>query len=588
MSERPSVLRSIGSMWFAAVLLMMLLVAMACATVFEKEHGTERALVMFYRSRWFVALLALLCINVIAATVVRYPFSKRQIGFLITHVSILVLFAGALMTRERGIDGRLGFAEGQSVSEFTLPDQPALIVTKKEAAEAPETSRAIALEPTVFAGFETVESPEAPVPWLGDLRVEVLRYLPDSQGSRDVANDNPRPSPAIEASLSHAEHLHPGWLFANQTTQMGEVPALFRMVSSEAALLAALDRPAGDVGQSKGVVNVTLDGRPYRFPMEKLTGEAVPLGETAYSVRVLRYLPHATVDENGSIVNASNRPDNPFIEAEIAGPDGTQVLRAFSKFPDHGSMHGGTESENLKLRFIANESAGPAIPVEIISDPAGKMFSRFTLSGQVTVSEQIRLGEPVPTPWPNQVLTIIRRFDNARFVSGVKPVAEPRQTRVPAVRVKLTAGEHENEMWLQKHRSYPVSVNRDAYELTFGDMPVPLGFEMRLDEFLVGMYPGTGRPRTFRSTVTLLDPEGGGEERRTISMNNPITHGGYTFYQSSYDERGGTKRSYLSVSRDPGQPVVFAGYFAMMAGMVWVLVLRMRDRRRLSGSSASS
>jgi cytochrome c biogenesis protein ResB len=65
-------------------------------------------------------------------------------------------------------------------------------------------------------------------------------------------------------------------------------------------------------------------------------------------------------------------------------------------------------------------------------------------------------------------------------------------------------------------------------------------------------------------------------------MNHPTTHGGYTFYQSEYrqDPTTGRTMSILSVSRDPGQPIVFAGYVGMLVGMIWVLVLRVLDRKR--------
>ncbi|MFA5864317.1 MAG: hypothetical protein WC975_06480 [Phycisphaerae bacterium] len=43
-------LRIFGSLWFAAVILMLLLVAMACATVFESTRGTEQTLVEFYKA----------------------------------------------------------------------------------------------------------------------------------------------------------------------------------------------------------------------------------------------------------------------------------------------------------------------------------------------------------------------------------------------------------------------------------------------------------------------------------------------------------------------------------------------------------
>ena len=66
-------LRVVGSLWFAALLLVLLSVAMACATVFESTHGTERALHIFYRSAWFEGLLALVGLNVLAAVVVRLP-----------------------------------------------------------------------------------------------------------------------------------------------------------------------------------------------------------------------------------------------------------------------------------------------------------------------------------------------------------------------------------------------------------------------------------------------------------------------------------------------------------------------------------
>ena len=43
--------------------------------------------------------------------------------------------------------------------------------------------------------------------------------------------------------------------------------------------------------------------------------------------------------------------------------------------------------------------------------------------------------------------------------------------------------------------------------------------------------------------------------------------------------------SFLSVSRDPGQIVVFAGYIGLMIGMVMVLITRTADRRRRTSGS---
>lgn len=63
-------------------------------------------------------------------------------------------------------------------------------------------------------------------------------------------------------------------------------------------------------------------------------------------------------------------------------------------------------------------------------------------------------------------------------------------------------------------------------------------------------------------------------------MNHPASYGGYNFFQSSYQMDGGRTASFLSVSRDPGQPVVYLGYISTIVGMIVVLVQRMVGQKR--------
>jgi len=109
---------------------------------------------------------------------------------------------------------------------------------------------------------------------------------------------------------------------------------------------------------------------------------------------------------------------------------------------------------------------------------------------------------------------------------------------------------------------------------------VPLGFTMRLDDFQIDHYPGTQRPAMFRSLVTTIN-ETGTETQHKVWMNHPLYFGGFKFFQSSYQMRGGREMSILSVSRDPGQTIVFWGYGLLVFGMVVVLVTRIRQRRAL-------
>lgn len=110
---------------------------------------------------------------------------------------------------------------------------------------------------------------------------------------------------------------------------------------------------------------------------------------------------------------------------------------------------------------------------------------------------------------------------------------------------------------------------------------VPLGFTIRLDDFQIDHYPGTQRPAMFRSLVTTIDGTTGAETQHKVWMNNPLHWGGFKFFQSSYQMRGGREMSILSVSRDPGQTIVFWGYGLLVFGMVVVLVTRIKQRRAL-------
>jgi cytochrome c biogenesis protein ResB len=62
-------------------------------------------------------------------------------------------------------------------------------------------------------------------------------------------------------------------------------------------------------------------------------------------------------------------------------------------------------------------------------------------------------------------------------------------------------------------------------------------------------------------------------------MNHPVSYGAYTLYQSSYQRGGERLVSILSVSWDPGKPVVFAGYIGLMIGMLLVLIRKISPNK---------
>ena len=63
-------------------------------------------------------------------------------------------------------------------------------------------------------------------------------------------------------------------------------------------------------------------------------------------------------------------------------------------------------------------------------------------------------------------------------------------------------------------------------------------------------------------------------------MNHPTKYGGFSLYQSSYKQADNRMVSVLSVSRDPGLYVVFAGYITTLLGMLIVIWIRLSDKKR--------
>jgi hypothetical protein len=155
-----------------------------------------------------------------------------------------------------------------------------------------------------------------------------------------------------------------------------------------------------------------------------------------------------------------------------------------------------------------------------------------------------------------------------------------RENAQPGILVRLTAPGHSEEVWVQRHRPESVPIGNTPYQITYSVKQLPLGFGLTLNSFRIGKYPGSERHRSYESQITTKDPAGGPSRDHLISMNQPAKIAGYTLFQSSYDQSpGGPTISYLSVSRDPGKPVVFAGYIVMMIGMLIVIATRVAKRR---------
>lgn len=100
--------------------------------------------------------------------------------------------------------------------------------------------------------------------------------------------------------------------------------------------------------------------------------------------------------------------------------------------------------------------------------------------------------------------------------------------------------------------------------LGFGPKVYTTPFSLKLEKFVMETYPGSSSPSAYESHVQVIDK--GKQTPYKIYMNNVLNHGGYRFFQASFDpDRKGTV---LSVNHDFwGTLITYIGYTFLFIGM---------------------
>ncbi len=113
-----AIYRFLASVKLAVITLGTLVVTLAYATVFDSEYGSGAAGEYIYRSPGFAVLLAFLGINILCAALIRFPWKKRQTGFVITHLGLLIMLAGSFYSVRTSDGGQVGMLEGDVKGEL--------------------------------------------------------------------------------------------------------------------------------------------------------------------------------------------------------------------------------------------------------------------------------------------------------------------------------------------------------------------------------------------------------------------------------------------------------------------------------------
>ena len=116
-------------------------------------------------------------------------------------------------------------------------------------------------------------------------------------------------------------------------------------------------------------------------------------------------------------------------------------------------------------------------------------------------------------------------------------------------------------------------INGNTYTILYRKKRTYVPFEIELNDFKKVMHPGTGIAKSYSSDVNLI--ESGISKHILISMNQPLRHRGYTFYQSSFIENIQGDTSVLAVVKNYGHMFPYISSIVMCFGLLIHLILKL-------------
>ncbi len=355
-----------------------------------------------------------------------------------------------------------------------------------------------------------------------------------------------------------------------------------------------LNPPAKDGLDPQGLLTMHYNGRVTRVPVSTNIGKRIPLEGGDVSVEIAEYLPNARLQADGRYVSTGGAPSNPLVELRVYGvPSGSgakEPVRQVAKpsFSSPGGMH----IEKCPVKFWYHHPAVAAEPaVEFLATSDGRLYCRFG-NGKYESRGEVHAGEMLET-WPDTTVSIVNFVPHARrefIFTPVKVVRGDKETYEAAAEIELTAGGTTQKVWLQRGDDggmpMPVKTPEGALAVSYGYESLPLGFSLQLKKFTRGVNPGGMGDASFASTVHLHDEARQIDRDQEISMNEPLVHGKYTFYQSGILPSG--TGTVLTVACDPGLIFKYLGSIMTCAGTLIMFVTRSRLAKLFSLRSSQT
>lgn len=562
------VIHILGSLKFALFLLATIAVACAVATFYESSFNAKIARAYIYKAPWFVFWLGMLCVNLLAVTVTRWPWQKKHTGFIITHYGIIILLTGAVIGSQFGFEGNVTLHKGaapltrittsKSVVQFDDPMGSAVQMVPFDAELALPSKR----HPTVFSppGFDveivadghsdSLVPEEKLVEFMGGGPGVEIEFSTKMMGQSLTMPFALREDGGMERDFFGLANV--AYLFSlpnrspKMTSETRVVFSNFAPVSHSSGSTSAVDVHLSRDGKTIGVV--APGGKPQEFSREELVGKSTEIGDS--KLEVLSYWPDFKL-ENGVPATASNEPNNPAVLVRITGP-------------------AAAEGESKPLLEIAPSDSGTSYQLS----RNGVAYD----SGTVAEGDSFSLG------WADWQATVKKVMPHAVITTSWVPGPEGAEG-IPGFRARLrdSNGVDGPPKWVASGNFTTLDHPAGPVRVIYGLEQRPVPFSMTLTDFEVPRLEGTETPSNFIASVEFRDQETGKVTSGTAQMNHPaswpggafalITGWNYKFSQAQWNPQD-LDETTLQVLYDPGWLLKWFGSLAICVGIFTMFYIR--------------
>ena len=215
------ILKASASLKLAVFVIVALGVISAVGTIIESKYDAEVAQKLVYHSKWMYGVMLLLCYNLIAVMVDRWPWKRHHTGFVLAHIGIIISLIGAYVTQHFGIDGSMAFELGQSQKFVTIPKKQLNVY-----AFLPETNsyKGLLDRPRDVDFFLNPPTEEDPYQLrFGANQFEIVDYYHYAvRESRVVRSDKDAAGPAIRYKIESSRANATEWLFVPRQSDSSE------------------------------------------------------------------------------------------------------------------------------------------------------------------------------------------------------------------------------------------------------------------------------------------------------------------------------------------------------------------------------